>query len=72
MPEGTRVVLTGVTIEVTRASAEGVPTEAAFHFAGALEGQDLEWVAWEGKTFVPFEVPKVGERRRLEAQTPTL
>jgi hypothetical protein len=72
MPEGTRVELTGVTVEVTRATAEGVPTEATFHFACALEDEGLKWMAWRGKTFVPFEVPKVGERRRLEAQTPTL
>jgi hypothetical protein len=72
MPEGTRISLTGVTIDVTRAGANGVPTEAAFRFAGALEDDRLQWMTWRGRTLVPFDLPRVGDKLRIDAQVPTL
>jgi hypothetical protein len=72
MPAGTRVSLTGVTIDVLRAGEDGVPTEAAFRFEGGLDDPALKWITWQGRTLVPFAVPAVGERRRIEAQQPTL
>jgi hypothetical protein len=72
MPVGSRVALTGVTIDVTRAGDDGVPTEAAFHFATPLEDEHLAWVEWQGRGFVPFVLPRVGETRHIEAQVPSL
>jgi len=72
MPVGTRVPLTGVTVEVTKGSADGVPVEAVFRFDAPLEDPSLRWVEWRGPTFVPFALPAVGERRRIEAQLPPL
>jgi hypothetical protein len=72
LPEGSRVPLTGVTVEVTRAGADGVPTEAAFHFARPLEDEGLQWMTWRGRALVPFELPRVGEKRHIDAQVPEM
>jgi hypothetical protein len=72
MPVGTRVVLSEMTVEVTKTTATGVPTEAAFSFTTPLEDASLRWVEWRGRTFVPFALPAVGEVRRIERQTPSL
>jgi hypothetical protein len=72
LPEGSRVPLTGVTVEVTRTGADGVPTEAAFHFARPLEDEGLQWMTWRGRALVPFELPRVGEKRHIDAQVPQM
>jgi hypothetical protein len=72
MAAGTRVELSGVTIEVTRAGADGVPTEAAFHFDAPLEDARLRWVAWRGRALAPYALPPVGGKERFEAQEPSM
>ncbi|MEP7124441.1 MAG: hypothetical protein ABJE95_26170 [Byssovorax sp.] len=71
MPVGTRVELSAVTIEVTRAGEDGVPTEALFTFTTPLEDESLRWVEWQGPTFAPFRFPAIGQSRRIEGQTPS-
>jgi hypothetical protein len=71
MPVGSRVALSGVTIEVAKTGPTGVPTEAVFTFARPLEDPSLRWVEWRGATFVPFAFPAVGESRHIEGQTPS-
>jgi hypothetical protein len=70
VPAGTRFSYTGVRVEVTRSSPEGVAEEAIFHFDEPLEGVGLRWVEWKGRAFVPFVFPPVGEARRIDAQIP--
>ena len=72
MPVGTRVELSDFTIEVTRTTADGVPTDVVFHFARPLEDPTLRWVVWKGRTYAPFHLPAVGEKARIEPQLPSL
>lgn len=69
MPVGTRVTLTGVTVEVTHTTAKGTPDEALFHFDAPLDSDSLRWVQWQGRAFVPFTLPPVGALLRIEPQT---
>jgi hypothetical protein len=71
MKAGTRVQLTGVSVEVARDDGS-VPTEAVFRFDAALESPTLKWLEWRGKTFVPFELPAIGTTRQIQAQMPSL
>lgn len=62
MPAGTRVQLDGLTIEVVATTADGRPTRARFAFDTSLDDPRLRWMAWSGRGYTPFAVPRVGER----------
>lgn len=70
MPAGTSVRLTGVTIEIVRADAAGVPFEAAFRFDAPPESSPLLFRQWDGDTLVPFDLPRVGESVELPGRIP--
>jgi hypothetical protein len=72
MPVGTRVRLTGATIEIVRTDAAGVPLEATFRFDAPLESAPVVFLEWDGRTLVPFEPPPVGESVDLPGRTPDL
>ena len=72
MPVGTRVALTGVTVEVLATTADAGPSAAAFHFDRPLEDAAVRWMRWEGERLVPFALPAVGETVDLAAQTLSL
>jgi hypothetical protein len=72
MPAGTRVSLTGVTVDVRHALPDGVPDEIAFRFDVPLDSPSLAWRAWDGRTLVPASPPRPGETRVFEAHAPML
>jgi hypothetical protein len=57
MAAGDRVVLEGLTIDVTRVTADGRPLVAVFTFEKPLSSPDLRWVIWEKDRFVRFTPP---------------
>ncbi len=70
MPVGTRVVLEKVTVEVVETTPEGRPTAIEARFGQALPAPGLRFFHWEGLTYVPFELPAVGETVELPAVDP--
>ncbi len=70
MPEGTRIELTGVSITIVHAMADGVPDEVAFRFDAALDNPSLAWRAWRGRDLVPFTLPPRGETTTLRGAIP--
>ena len=62
---GDQVALTGLTIEIESVTADGRPASALARFDRALEDPQLVWLRWEGKTYVPWTPPRVGERETL-------
>jgi hypothetical protein len=61
MAVGERVVLTGMTAEVTALTADRRPAEAAFRFDVPLEDAALRWLWWHDGQFRAFTLPAVGE-----------
>lgn len=59
---GQRVVLRGVTVEVTALTDDGRPAETRWRFDRPLEDPSFDWVRWsdDGPGFVPFVPPAVG------------
>src|SRR6478609_5347589 len=68
MPAGTRVALTGVSVEVTRADEHGRPFEARFHFDRSLDDPSLVWRAWGRSGYQPFVPPRPGVTITLPAK----
>ena len=48
-------------VEVVGVDKAGQPTELLFRFAVPLEDPSLVWMTWEGRGYVPFTPPAVGE-----------
>ena len=68
MPVGTRVVLTGVTIEVLATAPDGVPTEASFRFDESVDSGAYRWEQWVGRRVVDVRPPAIGEHLMMPAQ----
>jgi hypothetical protein len=60
-----RVVLDGVTVEVTRLNGAGRPAEATFRFAVPLDDPSLRWFARRGSRYVRYTPPEIGASARL-------
>jgi hypothetical protein len=67
MHPGERVVLSGMTVEVTELTGDGRPAEALFEFEVPLEDPSLRLLRWEDGEYVPFLIPAVGETVNLPA-----
>ena len=65
LPTGTRLALTGVTIEVTASLPDGRPAEVRFTFDVPLDDPSLVWAAWQRTGYVRFTPPAVGEEVTL-------
>jgi len=65
MHPGDRVVLTGLTVETIRLTADGRPQDVRFRFSKPLEDSSLRWVRWEKEGFVPMEPPPLGKTMTL-------
>lgn len=65
---GSRVHLTGLTIQVVQVTSDGRPQTVDFIFDHALADSSLRFKEWDGDTLVPFVVPEVGAWRRIEAR----
>lgn len=70
MPEGTRVALDGVTVEVVGTLADGVPHRARFTFESPLDGPHLAFRRWDGRGLVPFTPPPLGETVLIAGRLP--
>ncbi len=64
---GQKVVLTGMTVEITALTDDGRPAEATFRFDRPLEDASLYWLCYRDKGFEPFTPPAVGESVELRA-----
>jgi hypothetical protein len=62
---GEKVELTGFTAEVTELTADGRAAEVRFTFSVPLEDPSLRWMTWVGRGYVPFDPPRLGEKRTL-------
>jgi hypothetical protein len=67
LPIGAVASLSDVAIEITEHTRDGRPAEALFRFRVPLEHPSLVWRKWGERTYVPFDVPKVGETVRVDA-----
>ncbi len=65
MRVGDELQLTAFRSKVLAVDDDGMPTEVEFRFGWPLEDGHLRWVGWDGKRFVPFTPPAVGESARL-------
>ena len=65
MPQGYRVELAGMMVEVTEVNDLGRPTEARFEFAVPLEDASLRWLQFKDREFVPFQPPAIGQSVEL-------
>ncbi len=68
MGVGSRVELTGLTIEVIEATPDGEPVAARYRFSVPLEDGSLRWLCWDGEGFVSYVPPAVGESSKLPAE----
>lgn len=64
---GERFRLAGLTATVTKTDALGRIVAARLEFDRPLEDPGLRWVQWQGRAFVPFALPRVGETVRVAA-----
>jgi hypothetical protein len=66
---GNIVKLNGMTVQITKTTANGRPTEIRYNFESALDDPLLRWVIWSDRGFVPFMPPKAGQRIMLKKPT---
>ena len=66
-PTHYRVALSDVRIAVVKWMDDGRPRKVRFTFERELEDASFRWVRFEDGRYVPFELPRVGERSTLEA-----
>ncbi len=55
-----RIELEGMTVEITEVGWDGRPAEAVMRFSRPLEDPGYIWLKWEGRQYVPFELPEIG------------
>ena len=60
-----KIMMNGMTAEVTEITDDKRPAEAAFYFDVPLEDKSLRWLQWKEGKFVPFVPPPVGEQAEL-------
>lgn len=67
MALGERVELTGMTVTVTRMTADGRPAEALVRFSRPLEDPTIQWLYWDWQreTYALFDLPTVGQTVRV-------
>jgi hypothetical protein len=58
---GDTVDLEQMRVEVLAADESGQPIELLFRFPVPLEDPSLRWITWEGRRYVPFTPPAIGE-----------
>jgi hypothetical protein len=68
MPVGTKVALTGVTIEVVATAPDGVPIEASFRFEKSADSDAYLWEQWVGPRLVTVHPPAIGQHITMPAQ----
>lgn len=67
VPQGYRVELSDVEIQVVAVTEDGRPTRVHFTFSRALEDETYRWVRYQPGRYVPFEPPPVGQSVVLPA-----
>ena len=63
--KGERIELSGVTAHITKLTQDDRPAEVTFEFDHPLEDSRYRWVIWRDGTYVPFDLPAIGETRLL-------
>jgi len=67
---GQRVILTGMTVEITALTEDGRPAEATFQFDRPLEHASLCWLCYRENRFEPFTLPAIGAGVEIRAGGP--
>jgi hypothetical protein len=67
MTTGQIIRLSGLTIEVSEVSSEGMPVEAIFRFTVPLEDNSLKWLHWSNGMLRPWTPPAVGQTIHIPA-----
>ncbi len=67
VPEGYRVALSDVEIEVVAVTEDGRPLQVRFRFTRPLEDAGYRWLRWRDGVYVPFDLPAEGETAHLDA-----
>ena len=67
VPEGYRVELSDVRIEVAAVTEDGRPQRALFTFSSELEDPSLRWVLYRNGKYLPFAPPDLGQSTVIEA-----
>ena len=67
MKKGEVVSLTGMQVTVTELTWDERPAEALVRFDTELEDPTFVWLKWQGRGYVPFDLPAVGETIELPA-----
>ncbi len=64
---GDKVTLPGMTVKVEKVDERGFPVAVLFRFDVPLEDASLRWLwwDWDDDVYRPFDLPAVGEIRRL-------
>lgn len=65
MTIGERVVVDGLTIEVTEVDERGAPRAIRVDFGAPLESTPVRWMAWIDGSPAPWRPPAVGEQVTL-------
>jgi hypothetical protein len=68
MKTGTKVVLTGVTVEVLASTPEGIASEASFRFDQPADADAYLWQRWDGSRLVTVKPPRIGEHVTIPGQ----
>ncbi len=61
--KGDRFQLKGLTVEILKLDASGLPSRVAFHFDASLDSPDFRWLwfDWRTASIEPFKVPAIGQ-----------
>src|SRR4030095_13371515 len=59
---GARGELPGMTVEIEAVTDDGRPATALYRFAAPLEDSHYRWRQWQGRGFVAFPPPAVGQK----------
>ena len=63
---GNIVKLNGMTVQITKTTVNGRPTEIRYNFESALDDPLLRWVIWSDRGFLSFIPPTAGQRIMLK------
>jgi hypothetical protein len=72
IPIGSHVRIGTIDIEILETTAEGVPLQAAFHFATSAEAGEYVWMRWESGVLAVTAPPRIGEHLTIAGQLPEL
>lgn len=65
---GQKIVLDSMTAEIKGLTADGRPGSVLFRFNRSLDDPSFAWVTWKNGMYVPFELPKINEEKKISLE----